>query len=191
MGTKKHIRFIFLYALWIAGIIWFLGSCSGSKNVVSEEAKMELKRQADSRNIKIRAEWALPMTTNAMASVFSSGLLPPGSNVARINLIGTPNSFEIRGDSVYVDLPYYGERRIVKNYPGGEGIRIRAAMENYRTDFNRKDGAYRIRFDADDKVERYDVSVKLFPGQRSYLIFYSTQRNPIRFDGVVENPQSE
>ena len=191
MGTKKHIRFIFLYALWIAGIIWLLGSCSGSKNVVSEEAKMELKRQVDSRSIKVKAEWALPMTTNAMASVFSAGLLPPGSNVARINLIGTPNSFEIRGDSVYVDLPYYGERRIVGSYPGGEGINFTAAIENYRTDFIRKDGAYRIRFDADDKVERYDVTVKLFPGQRSYLIFYSTQRNPIRFDGVVENPQSE
>ena len=191
MGTKKHIRFLFLYALWIAGIIWLLGSCSGTKNVVSEEAKLELKKQADSRSIRVKAEWAIPLTTNAMANVFTSGLLPPGSNVSRINLIGTPNSFEIRGDSIYADLPYYGERQITADYPGGKGISFRGLIEEYKTGFEKRDNSQRITFDTEDRAERYDVTVKLFPGQRAIIIFYSTQRNPIRYEGIIENPQSE
>lgn len=193
MAVKKHLRFLFLYSIWIAGIIWALGmgSCSGSKAVLSEEAKQELKQQADSRSIKLKAEWAIPLTTNALASVYTSGLLPPGSNVSRINLIGTANAFEMRGDSVYVDLPYYGERRIVSDYPGGEGIRFDSPIENYKSEFKTKNGAYWITFNADNKAERFDVTVQLFPGQRAILMFYSTQRNPIRYEGVVENPQAE
>ncbi|MCE2612191.1 DUF4251 domain-containing protein [Flavobacteriaceae bacterium D16] len=190
MRAKKHYRFLLLYALWIAGILWLLGSCSGAKNV-SEETVQELKQQADSRSIKVKAEWAIPLTTNALASVYTSGLLPPGSNVSRINLIGTPNSFEIRGDSIYADLPYYGERRIVSGYPGGEGISFTGAIEDYKTDFDKKTGSYRITFDADDEVERYDITIRLFPGQRAVLMFFSTQRNPIRYEGIVDNPQSE
>ena len=193
MTVKKHLRFLLLYTLWIACIIWALGigSCSGSKAVVSEEAKLELKQQADSRNIKVKAEWAIPLTTNALASVYASGLLPPGSNVSRINLINTPNAFEMRGDSIYVDLPYYGERRIVSGYPGGEGLRFNGAIEDYKSEFDNKTGAYRITFDADDRAERFDVTILLFPGQRATMMFYSTQRNPIRYEGVIENPQSE
>jgi len=191
MRAKKHLRFLFIYVLWIAGIIWLLGSCSGAKNALSEEAVKELRQQADSRNITVKAEWAMPLTTNAMASVFASGLLPPGSNVSRINLLGTPNSFEIRGDSIYADLPYYGERRIASDYPGGKGISFTGAIENYKTDFDKKNGSYRISFDTDDDAERYDVTIRLFPGQRAILMFYSTQRNPIRYEGTVGNPQSE
>ena len=177
--------------LWIAGIVWLLGSCSGSKNVLSEEAKMELQKQADSRSMMVKAEWAIPLTTNAMAQVFTSGLLPPGSNVSRINLIGTANSFEIRGDSIYADLPYYGERQITADYPGGKGISFKGLIEEYKSEFERRDNSQRITFNAADRAERYDVTVKLFKGQRAIVIFYSTQRNPIRYEGVVENPQSE
>ncbi|MCX2719634.1 DUF4251 domain-containing protein [Lentiprolixibacter aurantiacus] len=191
MRTKKHIRFVLFYALWIAGIIWALGSCSGTKKAVSDETIKELKQQADSRSIKVRAEWAIPLTTTAMASVYNSGLLPPGSNVSRINLMQTPNSFEIRGDTIYADLPYYGERRIVSGYPGVSGIDFKAPMENYKSEFLDKEGSYRINFDASFGTERFDIMVKLFPGQKAVLMFYSTQRNPIRYEGVAENPQSE
>ena len=121
---NKHLKFLALYALWIAGIVWVLGGCSGSKSVVDAEAVKALKQQVESRNIRVKAEWAVPLTTTGMASVVNAGLLPPGNNASRINLINTPNSFEMRGDSVYVDLPYYGERRIVSGYPGGEGIKF-------------------------------------------------------------------
>ncbi|MBT8320101.1 MAG: DUF4251 domain-containing protein [Eudoraea sp.] len=191
MRAKKHFRFLLLYALWIAGIIWLLGSCSGSKTVVSEETIKELKQQADSRSIKVKAEWAIPLTTNALASVYTSGLLPPGSNVSRINLIATPNSFEIRGDSIYADLPYYGERRIVTGYPGDNGISFKAPMENYKSEYVNKERSYRITFDVSDETERYDVTVKLFPRQQAVLLFYSSHRNPIRYEGIVDNPQSE
>ena len=163
MGTKKHLRFFLLYALWIAGIVWLLGSCTGSKRVLSEEAKMELKKQADSRSIKVKAEWAIPLTTNATARVLSSGLMPPGSNVTRINLINTPNAFEIRGDSLYVDLPYYGERQIGNEYPGSKGISFTGLIEGYKSGFENRENAYRITFDTADRVERFDVTLKLYP----------------------------
>ncbi len=188
---RKHLKYLVLYALWIGGIVYILGGCQASKATASPEAIQALEQQVSSRNIRIKMDWATPLTTRGMASVANAGLLPPGSNMARINLINTPNSFEMRGDSVYVDLPYFGERQIVTDYTGGKGINFTGAIENYRSSQDRKDQSYRLTFDTSDRTERFDVSLKVFPGQRAILVFYSNQRNTIRYEGVLENPQTE
>ncbi|MBT8177610.1 MAG: DUF4251 domain-containing protein [Eudoraea sp.] len=188
---RKHLKFIALYALWIGGIIYILGGCQATRTIASPEAVQALEQQVDSRNLRIKLDWAMPLTTRGMASVANAGLLPPGNNIARINLINTPNSFEMRGDSVFIDLPYFGERQVVSDYPGGKGINFTGAMENFRSSRDRKDQSYRLTFDTSDRSERFDVSLKIFPGQRAILVFYSNQRNTIRYEGTLENPQTE
>ena len=173
------------------GIVYILGGCQAGKSAVSPEDQQALEQLVNARRIRVKAEWARPLTTTGLASVVNAGLLPPGNNAARINLINTPNTFEIRGDSVFVDLPYFGERQIVSTYPTGQGISFKGLMENYRAKRNAKDQSYRITFDASDKTERYDISVHLFPGQKAVLTFYSNQRNTIRYDGITDNPQTE
>ena len=188
---KKHLKYLLLYALWILGIIYILGGCQAGKSVVHPEDEQALEQLVNAKRIRVKAEWARPLTTTGMASVVNAGLLPPGNNAARINLINTPNTFEIKGDSVFVDLPYFGERQIVSTYPGGQGINFEGEMENYKVKRSAKDSSYRITFDASDKTERFDISVHLFPGQRAVLTFYSSQRNTIRYDGITDNPQAE
>ena len=188
---KKHLKFLLMYALWIGGIIYILGGCKATSATTNPEALKALEQQVNSRNLRIKMDWAIPLTTRGLASIANAGLLPPGNNIARINLINTPNSFEMRGDSVYVDLPYFGERQIVTDYMGGKGISFTGAIENFKSGWNRKDDSYRLTFDTSDRSERFDVSLRIFPGQRSILVFYSNQRNTIRYEGTLENPQSE
>lgn len=188
---KKHWKYLVLYALWIGGIIYILGGCQASKATASPEELQALEQQVNSRNIRVKMDWAIPLTTRGVVSVANAGLLPPGNNIARINLINTPNSFEMRGDSVYIDLPYFGERQVVMDYPGAKGIDFTGVMENFRSSQDRKDQSYRLTFDTSDRSERFDVSLKVFPGQRAILVFYSNQRNTIRYEGVLENPQTE
>lgn len=184
---KKRLLHLFLYSLYIGGIIWALGSCNASRKPIDMATLNALEGQVASKNFRIEAVWALPLQSSGLVQVSNAGLLPPGSNVSRISLINTPNSFVLKGDSVFIKLPYYGERQIATNYNRADGIYLEALAEELQISKASSGKYINIDFQTQPKTERLQFNIKIYPQSRSLITIYSNQRNTIRYEGEFED----
>lgn len=155
-------------------------ACSTSRKTVYSDKTAELIQKQQFRVVN---DWANPLVSNAVVSV--NALLGPQSNAQRINLIGNPNYLEIKGDSVKAYLPYFGERHM-----GGGYNRVSQAIQfeqatNLQIDYIESKNLSRIRFDARDGSEAYNVILEVFDNGKTNLIVNSSQRNTIRYDGAI------
>lgn len=99
----------------ILGLLFM--SCGSKKTIaIQERAYLDLGQLVEEKNYNITSNWALPMLTSGMMAVSNAGLLPPGSNIGRIDISSTRNHLKIAGDSVSAYLPYYGERQMGGSY---------------------------------------------------------------------------
>ena len=105
-------RKIILLGLTLCVFVLFFSCGTGSKTAIAKSQETKLDSLIAAKNFIIRCDWALPMMTNSMNSLFNSGLFPPGSATNQINLIGNANYLKVVGDSVAAELPYFGERQM-------------------------------------------------------------------------------
>lgn len=165
--------------LLVSGV---LVSWKSPTHLSSQDNKLE--EIVNGKQFKIECEWAMPMVTGAMSRM--GGILPAGSNVSRINLIGNPNFLKVEGDSVSADLPYYGERQMGGAYGSTDtGVEFDGVPKKYTVKKNKKKGHYDIRFSISHNSEAYDVTVRLFPNLNAHISVNSNQRNIIRYDGQI------
>ena len=184
---KKRLLHLLLYSLYIGGIIWALGSCNASRKPIDMATLNALEGQVASKNFRIEAIWALPLQSSGLVQVSNAGLLPPGSNVSRISLINTPVSCVLQGDSVFIKLPYYGERQIATNYNRADGIYLEALAEELQISKASSGKYINIDFQTQPKTERLQFNIKVYPQNRSLITIYSNQRNTIRYEGEFED----
>ena len=184
---KKRAIHLLCYSLYLGGILWLLWGCNATKTPADTAALKALQEQVAAQNFRIEALWALPLQSSGLVQVSNAGLLPPGSNVSRISLINTPNSFVFKGDSVFIKLPYYGERQIATNYNRAEGIDLETLILNLEISTAAKGNYINLDFETQPKTERLQFNIKVYPQNRSLITVYSNQRNTIRYEGVFEN----
>jgi len=116
MKTKKQILMLLLAML--AGI----PTLSAQTKKEKKEQKKEAVRQLIvSENYKIDVNTAMPMR---------------GRNIT----LSSPYSLEIRNDSVFSYLPYYGRAYSVP-YGGGSGLIFNAPLKEYTMDLDKKGNA--------------------------------------------------
>jgi hypothetical protein len=171
----------FIASLWVLGIL--LG-CSSTKNTMSDNDLIH--SLIASKSFEFSADWANPMVTQSMNAVANSGLIPPGSNVSRINLAGNPNYIKVIGDSVSGNLPYYGERQFGGGYGSATGIEFNGIPEEYEQIFDTDKGKYYISFNIRDKSDTYFVTMAIFPNKSTSVSVRLSNRNSIRYEGVIK-----
>lgn len=166
---------------------FLLLSCA-STNTATEAEITRLRALIEKKSFEIENEWAEPQVTNAMAQISNAGMLPTGSSVGSINLIGNSNYFRMKGDSVMASLPYYGERQFGGNYGSRDaGIEFEGVPKKISIN-KAKQQSYKINFSINDKnntSERYDVIVQIYPSLSSTIQVISSQKNSIRYRGRV------
>lgn len=174
----------------ITVLVIALVSCSSSKRAKYSQAeidKLHVRMEHDS--LHFTARWALPMGTQSMNSIGASGLLPPGSSVNRIDLIGSNSYLIVKGDSVEAHLPYYGERQIAGIYNANDaGIRFKGVPRDFEMEFNEKRKAYEMAFSINDDDEAFDVNAVFFPNNKVSLYINSSQRLTIQYQGSLNMP---
>ena len=159
-------------------------SCASNKNQASSTEIAQLNKLVEEQAFEINSDWALPMTTNSLVSLQNAGFFPPGSSAGQINLIGNPNYFRIKGDSISSELPYYGEVQFSAGHYGGEsGIELKGLIEDLTIEKNEKNKSYRFRFEASSEKENYKIYLTLFPNGRSTLRINGNNRFPIEYTG--------
>ena len=181
---KSIIKLLFTTSLAIQLLI--LAGCGGTKKTLSAEAWSQMEQLVTVRNFQFSAQWAEPLQTGSMNQIANAGLIPPGSNVNRIDLTGTANYFNMQGDEVEMQLPYYGERQINQTYGRAEGMAYEGTAMDIRTKKNEKNGYYDLDFHLKNKTELLQCSLRVFPGMRTILTVYSSQRNMIRYVGELK-----
>lgn len=174
--------------------VFFLG-CSGAKNVPQDAQRMaEFKDFIDEKSFEFTADTAHPMTTQAFNAVANAGLLPPGSTPGTIQLMGVSNYIRILGDSVYGNLPFYGERRFGGGPTATTGIEFKGVPDAYTQNYNETKGSMEIAFEISEKTERHEVSMTLFPNRSANVAVRGNHRTSIRFSGrirAIENNRDE
>lgn len=177
---KTYIKFIVL-ALSFSFI-----SCGSSQKTNSTD-KWILNNLITEQTFEIESRWAQPMTTGAYSQAVN-GLLPPGSTVGQISLIGNSNYLKMEKDSVSAYLPYFGERQMGGNYGGTNGgIEFEGVPEDLEITPTNENG-YNIRFSINHKEsnsENYKVFIQIFHDLNANVVINSSQRLGIRYRGVA------
>lgn len=165
----------------------FLVACSGQKQTISAEDKAKLKEMVDAKSIHLEAKWANPMATRSMNAISSAGLLPPGSNAGRIDIMGTANYLKIKNDSVFAVLPYYGERQFGGAYNTQEvGIQFQGIPKDFEINYNEKKEHYTFEFGiANAHGEIFNVNGTLFFNMKTTFYINSTERMTIGYLGDI------
>ena len=107
-----NFRILFFFAI---GLLFY--NCKSTASIAEIE---NLKRVVNETNFEITANSATPIAFANTRGL--ENLLPPGSNVANINLSNIQNYIKIKKDSLIMNLPYYGELQIVSGYNSEVGL---------------------------------------------------------------------
>ncbi|WP_430966795.1 DUF4251 domain-containing protein [Spongiimicrobium sp. 2-473A-2-J] len=165
-------------------LLWTCGSSEKTTARYFQDTKA-LDELVAQQAFKISADWAQPMATNSLNQLANAGLLPPGSTINRINLVGEANYLKVEGDTVSAYLPYFGERQMSGGYNADQGITFKGVPKNFEITKNEKKQRYVMRFQINNKTETYQVNAELFPNLSSTISVNSSQRFVIRYDGQV------
>ncbi|MFD0932225.1 DUF4251 domain-containing protein [Psychroflexus salinarum] len=176
--------------LHIKSLIIFVGiftmmSC-GTSREVSAEDKSRLDQIINNQFFKIEAQFARPLTTNALSQIANAGLLAPGDNASRINLQGNSAYLKFEGDTVSADLPYFGERQMGGGYSRNTGIEFEGVPKDLEIEKDADKNFYNIKFNISDETENYQIVLKLYPSLDAFININSSQRFPIRYDGTLK-----
>ena len=160
MKTKKQILMLLLAML--AGI----PTLSAQTKKEKKEQKKEAVRQLIvSENYKIDVNTAMPMR---------------GRNIT----LSSPYSLEIRNDSVFSYLPYYGRAYSVP-YGGGSGLIFNAPLKEYTMDLDKKGNAV-IKFSARSPEYFFEFSAKVFSNGTASIDVIMQNRQSISYRGELD-----
>ena len=95
-------------------------------------------------------------------------------------------SVEIRNDSIFSYLPYYGRAYSIP-YGGGEGLNFRAPLKEYKMKTDKK-GSTRITLTTQSKEDRLEYRITIFPNGSASIDITMQQRQSIRFAGELLLP---
>lgn len=90
-------------------------------------------------------------------------------------------SLEVKNDSVYSHLPFYGRAYTVP-YGGGNGLVFNASIINYKTSFNRK-GRAKIEFEARTDEDTYKFFIEIYPNGTATINVNMRNRDSMRYSG--------
>ena len=186
---KKCI--LFGLALCVSLVSFNCGT--GGKTAITKSQETKLDSLISAKNFVITCNWAQPMMTTSMNSIFNSGLFPPGSATNQVNLIGNTNYLKVVGDSVAAELPYFGERQMGGGYNGSRdaGIQFEGVPKAWKVNKDKKSGRYEIRFKTKQASESLNVGIVVFPNLKSSISINSSQRFSIRYSGSLSEIEEE
>jgi hypothetical protein len=169
----RKFRFLFLSLL----IITFY-SCKSTATLTEIEF---MQKTVLDKNFTIVANSAAPVSFANVRGI--ENLLPPGSNLANISLINIQNNFTIKNDSVFLDMPFYGERRFASGYGTETGLQFKGKPDRLKTSFNSKKNKYVLEYWLNAKTESLRISLSLFANKTSRFTVNSSHRSTITYDG--------
>lgn len=165
MESLKRIVIPILSVVLIAVVF----SCGSTKESNPEELK-RLYDLVESKDFTIKNEWLIPL------------------QFSRKNIVGTNAYIDFDGDSVTVDLPYYGERYVLGDIGDDGGIQLEGLAENL--EISKNENSININFEAEDGTETLDFSIDIYSENNVSTTVNSSHRSSISYEGYVEDTEA-
>lgn len=115
--------------------------------------------------------------------IFADRAYPSGNSSVSLT---SGYTLEVRNDSVFSYLPYYGRAYTIP-YGGGKGLIFDAPISTYKAEY-RKKGRVHIDFTVTNEEDTYQFFIVLFENGSADIRISSANRRPISFKGNLELP---
>ncbi|WGK66362.1 DUF4251 domain-containing protein [Flavobacteriaceae bacterium YJPT1-3] len=158
-------------------------ACSSVPKVSWEESPVQY--WLEQRQFEFRADYANPIDQTAALLLRDLNQGIRGDSGGQISLAGSTNYMRFRGDSIFVDLPYFGVRQIGGTYNTDVGIRYEGLMEDFRESENEKKNRKTWQFNLTADGERYQFFLNIYPNKTARLGMNSSERQAINYQGSV------
>ncbi|MCK0131368.1 DUF4251 domain-containing protein [Flavobacteriaceae bacterium F08102] len=149
-----------------------LFSCAGQKNatdLASQKVEFEKMNELVKRgNFNFSADRAVLTKLGPM------------------DLSGNFNYLRFKNDSVFAELPFFGERYMGGGYGNDGGIKFEGAPENLTITPNIRKKKVQLEFSISEHQERFDVSLHIFQNNTANLDITSSNRSYISYRGSIE-----
>lgn len=160
MKTKKQILMVAL-----ALLVGIPTLSAQSKKEKKEQKREAVKELIVSENYKINVNNAQPMQGRSVS-------------------LTSRYSLEIKNDSVFSHLPYYGRAYSIP-YGGGSGLIFKEAIKEYTMEMDKK-GKARIKFSARNPEDNFEFLVTVFDNGSASIDVTMQNRQSISFTGELE-----
>lgn len=157
----------------------------GSVKEITETERANIEKAVTTPAFKVRMQWAYPLNSGS-AQLLNS--LQPGvrANGNRIYIDDGSNYMEVKNDSVFIALPYFGTRQISGGLPGNVNVEVAQALEDWKANPEKKETERTLHIATDHKGESYDISVRLFAKGKATVVVNTSQRQSIKYEGRWE-----
>lgn len=163
-------------------VIFYLLSCCTSTTVVSEKEISELKSIVENSRFRFVANSANPVAFTNVSGL--KNLFPPGSNQANINLTNTQNFLIAKKDSIFLDLPYFGEQQLAMAYDNNSnGLNFKGLPVDKNVKYSTSKKKFSISYNLKGKREHLNLILVLFPNKTARLDVNSSHRTSIFYYG--------
>lgn len=159
---KRRVRLFALFLLLATGAQWSIAQSREEKRAEKEQA---LKSRIESKEYCIEVNTALPRR---------------GFNIQ----LTSSYSLEIKNDSAFSLLPYYGRAYSIP-YGGGDGLSFKSPIENYKLSYNKR-GTAKIEFTARTKEDVFKFNMSIFTSGSSSISVTMQNRDSIDFSGELK-----
>lgn len=164
---KTNKRIFLLLILLVAGLSGMNAQDKKEKKELHEKA---VKQQVESESYKIDVSTAYPRR---------------GKTVH----LSSNYSVEVRNDSVFSYLPYFGRAYSIP-YGGGEGLIFKAPISEYKMETKKK-GAMKVDFIARSKEDRFQFRMTIYSNGSASFDVFPQNRESIAFSGEVTLPSEQ
>lgn len=161
---------------WIGIFLFVLFLSLGEGSFLQAQTKQE-KREQKEKELK---EWI----ATRQFTVSVNRALPTGGRSIPLT---TLYSLELRGDSVYSYLPYFG-RAYTAPYGGGNSLNFATPVTDYDCTYTRK-GAAVIRFKAKTNEDNFTFRLQIYPDGGTTIQVTPVNRQSITYYGEVVPPK--
>lgn len=178
----RYISLIFVFIL--------LGCVSAQqKNPNKTEA---IQKELDKDSFQIYFEEAFPKQSSGFIRAadhinFSSS----GSSSQKINISDGNYYVKFEKDSVFGDLPFYGERYSGHSTKNNDRIEFESKPKNYKFSSKTKNNRIQTNIsfvtkDLNSTAEEYEVSIKIFENGKANMHISSSNRSGMGFKGKLD-----
>ncbi len=168
MKKLRSVTAIFIALVCLS----YLPTAQAQESKKDKKAKKsrELKELLEGKRFTFRAQQAYPM----------------GGGTWQLT---SQYDFTVKGDSAICFLPYFGRAFTAPINPSEGGVKFTSTKFDYQLKARRK-GGWEIQLKPRDVANIQFISMSITESGYGSLQVTDNTRQPIRFDGIVENPDS-
>ena len=145
--------------------MFFLWGCNSTKKTVASASESEMEAFVETLDF-----------------MFVTGLVETNSIT---DFTSNVDFMKMRGDSVQMNLPYFGTHHVARMGGGRGGLRFTSKATDIRTSKNEKQKYFDLNFKVRDRSESISCKLRVYPTGRAMLSINSSQRSNAQYEGTI------